>query len=62
MKNGLPIKLDLPENFLNEEVRCDYRISSEMKAVWAVELDLLNELDRVCKKNNINICSTEAPC
>lgn len=47
------LKLQIPEGFLNEEVRCDYRIPSNMKKAWAVMLDLLMELDRVCKKNNI---------
>lgn len=50
MNKTLPIKLSLPEDFLNEEVRCDYTITSEIKAVWAVELDLYTELERVCRK------------
>ena len=47
------IKIKLPEGFLDEEERCGYQISSKMKQVWAIELDLLSELDRVCKKHNI---------
>lgn len=46
----LPIKIKLPEHFLDEEIRCDYTVSSKMKELWAVELDLLAEADRVCKK------------
>ena len=49
----LPIKIDLPENFLAEEVRCGYTVSTEFKKLWAVELDLLAEFDRVCKKHNL---------
>lgn len=49
----LPIKIKLPDGFLEEEVRCGYTVSEEMKEVWAVELDLLNEFDEICKKNNI---------
>lgn len=49
----LPIKLELPDGFLDEEVRLDYTISSDMKEVWAVELDLLNEFQRVCAKYDI---------
>ena len=49
----LPIKIDLPKGFLEEEVRCGYTISAEMKKLWAVELDLLAEFDRVCRKNNL---------
>ena len=50
---NLPIKIELPEGFLNEEVRCGYTVNEKMKAVWAVELDLLNELARVCSKYDI---------
>ena len=47
------LKIQLPEKFFEEETRNGYLISSEMKKVWAVELDLLCELDRVCKKYNL---------
>ena len=57
MSNKLPIKIDLPDAFLKEEIRCEYMITPEKKAVWAVELDLLTEFDRVCKKNNIKYCA-----
>ncbi len=49
----LPIKINLPLNFLNKEERCGYTVSSEMKAVWAIELDMLIEFDRICKKYNL---------
>ena len=49
----LPIKIELPEHFLDEEVRCGYAVTENMKKVWAVELDLLNEFQRVCKKYDI---------
>lgn len=47
------LKIQLPEGFLDEEVRCGHLVTSEMKKAWAVMLDLLIELDRVCKKYNI---------
>ena len=49
----VPLKITLPEHFLDEEERCGYVVSHEMKKVWAVMLDLLAEFDRVCKKNNL---------
>lgn len=52
---GLPIKLKLPEHFLEKEVRCGYEVSEKLKKIWAVELDLLNELIRVCKKHDIKM-------
>jgi len=44
------LNIKLPENFLDEEIRDDYVVSSQMKQVWAVELDLLNKILEVCKK------------
>lgn len=49
----LPIKLKLPDSFFEEEVRCGYTVSAETKKLWAVELDLLNEFEKVCKAHNI---------
>ena len=49
----LNIKLELPEGFLEEEERDGYLVSAEMKKIWAVELDLLNEFMRVCKEHDI---------
>ncbi|MBR4925157.1 MAG: LicD family protein [Prevotella sp.] len=37
-------------DFLKEEVRCGYTVSVQNKELWAIELDLLHEFDRVCKK------------
>lgn len=51
----VPLNISLPENFLNEEIRCGYTITRQMKEIWAVELDLLVKLLEVCKKHNIKI-------
>lgn len=47
------LRLEIPDNYLEIETRDGYTISSEMKKVWAVELDLLNEFTLVCKKYGI---------
>ncbi len=47
------LNLKIPEGFLEEEERCGYVVSKQMKEVWAVELDMFVELDRVCRKHNI---------
>ena len=47
------LKLDFPKDFFESEVRCGYEVSSRMKKVWAVELDLLAEAKRVFDKYNI---------
>lgn len=52
---SLPIKIELPEHFLESEVRCGYEVSEKLKKIWAVELDLLKQLLDVCKKHDINV-------
>ena len=48
------LQLALPANFLEEETRCDYRVSRQMKEIWAVEMDLLRQLDHVCSSLGIH--------
>lgn len=43
----------ISKDFLREEIQCDYKVTVEKKKLWLVELDLLMELDRVCKKHNL---------
>ena len=43
------LKLKMDDSFFQAEEREGYLVSSEMKKVWAVELDLLNEFSRVCE-------------
>lgn len=47
------LRIDIPDGFLDEEERCGHIVSKQMKEVWAIQLDLLAEFDRVCKKHNI---------
>lgn len=47
------LNINIPEGFLEEETRCGYLVPKKLKEVWAVELDLLAEFDRVCKKHGI---------
>lgn len=49
----------LPEGFLEEEVRSGHFVSSDMKQAWAVMLDLLSELLRVCGKHNLRVFASE---
>ena len=44
-------------NFYKKEVICGYEVSTKLKKIWAVELELMNELLRVCNKYNIKICA-----
>lgn len=56
------LKINLPPHFLDEEIRCGFTVSKELKEVWAVELDLLAEFDRVCKKIKYNTSPLAALC
>lgn len=47
------MKLDIPDSFLKEEVRCDYTVSEEMKRCWAASLKILSVIDDICKQNGI---------
>ena len=47
------LNLDIPDEYFTEEEKNGFKISSKRKKVWAVELDLINEFDRVCKKHGI---------
>lgn len=51
--DGVPITIELPQNFLLPEVRCGYEVSARMKRIWAIELDLLSRFDVVCRKYGI---------
>lgn len=51
----VPVKIELPYGFLNEEVRCGYVVTKQMKEVWAVEMDLAAQLLDVCKRHNIQV-------
>lgn len=46
----IPVTIDIPEAFFKEEVRCDYVVTEKMKKVWAIQLDLLDQLKRICRK------------
>ena len=43
----------LDKKFFEEETSCDFLVTTHRKKIWAVEIDLLLEFDRVCKKHNL---------
>lgn len=40
-------------DFFKPEVRCDFLVTTKRKQIWAVEIDLLLQLDKVCKKHGL---------
>ena len=45
--------MNLPLEFFAEEERCGYTVPAEMKKVWAVQLDLLEQFRQVCARHNL---------
>lgn len=45
--------MEFNSEFFKEEVRADFLVTEKRKKIWAVELNLLEEFDRVCKKHNL---------
>lgn len=45
------------EDFLKPEIRDEFYVDEKRKKLWAVMIDLLSELDRVCKKYNLKFCA-----
>ena len=41
------------ENFLDEEIRNDYTISTNIKKLWEIQLSIISEIDRICQKYEI---------
>lgn len=40
-------------NILQDEIRCGFLVTSDRKRLWQVELELLLEFDRVCRKYDL---------
>ena len=45
--------LQFPEEYFEDEVRDGFYVPSMIKRAWATELDVLDEVDRICRKYNI---------
>jgi len=45
--------MQFPDSYFEEEVRDGFYVSSKMKCCWAAQLEVLNVIDRICKKHNI---------
>lgn len=45
--------IEFDEVFFEDEIRDGHFVRSEMKRRWAAEMEVLKEIDRICKKRNI---------
>lgn len=41
------------ENFFNEEIICGFKVTKDMKKLWAIQLDLLEKFIEVCDKHGL---------
>ena len=42
-------------DFFNQEVRSDYLVSSDIKKMWAIQMDLSRQLINICKKHDLQV-------
>ena len=45
----------MPDDFLLDEVRCGFVIPAAIKQAWAAELEVLAEIDRVCRLHGLSL-------
>ena len=45
--------MNFTEDFFKEEVLWGHTVETKMKKVWAAELNILEEFDRICRKHNL---------
>lgn len=43
----------LEDSFFNEEIRCEYKVTREIKQVWGVLLGVLDCIQKVCEEHNL---------
>lgn len=43
----------MPESFFQEGTICDFLVTTERKKIWAISLDMLIQVDRICRKHNL---------
>lgn len=42
-----------PDSYFEDEIQCGFYVSAMMKSCWAAQIEVLLEVDRICKKHNI---------
>lgn len=45
--------MNIPGGYLNGEIRDGFYVESTMKKAWAAEIEILNEVDRICRQHDI---------
>ena len=47
--------IEFDRNYFQGEIRSGYYVDSERKRLWAANLEVLMEIDRICKKHSITL-------
>ena len=42
-----------PDSYFEDEVKAGFFVSGKMKSYWAMQLEVLGEIDRICRKHHI---------
>ncbi len=45
--------MNVPQGFLEGEIRDGFYVESMMKKTWAAQLEVLNDVDKICRKHDI---------
>lgn len=45
--------MNFPDNFFQDEYRCDFLVPELMKRAWAAEIEILEVIANICKKYNL---------
>ena len=45
--------MKFPNSYFEDEIKSGFYVDARMKCCWAAQIDVLNEIDRVCTKHNI---------
>ena len=45
--------MNFPDSYFEDEVKAGFFVSAKMKSYWAMQLEVLNEIDRICRKHHI---------
>lgn len=45
--------MNYPVDYLRPEERCEFQVSEKRKKIWAVLIDMVSEIDKICKKYNL---------
>lgn len=54
--------MQIPDGYLEGEIRDGFYVESMMKKTWAAQMEVLAEVDRVCKKIISSILQTGEHC